>query len=204
MTSFPIIENVTLSDSNEIYPLIKSIRPDWTSSNTRLVTFTEGLTNQILGLFDTRTVDNDDSNALIIKIYGAKTELFIDRQSEINAMKIFSEHNVFSQHVLIQFNNGIIYEYASGIACSKADVRKENIARLIAIKLAQLHNVPISGNDKPYIILLLRRFIELLKESSFDLSSIISDINALDERILPRLMPNAELGKDLVQGLSKL
>ncbi|CAF4298063.1 unnamed protein product, partial [Adineta steineri] len=151
MTSYPIIENVTLSYSNitnEIYPLIKSIRSDWTSSNTRLVTFTEGLTNIILGIFDNRTPD-DDSNALIIKIYGIQTELFIDRQAEINAMIKFHEHGVFSQRVLIQFNNGIIYEFAS---------------------------------DK----------------NSFDLSSILSDIDIIEERILPRLVQNPKHGKDLV------
>jgi thiamine kinase-like enzyme len=144
------IENITLSFSNistEIYPLINSIRPDWTSLNTRLVTFTEGLTNIILGIFDNRTPD-DDSKTLIIKLYGAQTELFIDRQSEINAMNLFSEQNIFFQRVLIQFNNGIIYEYASGKACSRDDVREENIARLIAIKLAQIHNIPIQTTEK--------------------------------------------------------
>ncbi len=179
MTSLPIIENVTLSFaniSNDIYPLIHSIRPDWMSSNTRLVTFTEGLTNIILGLFDNRTPD-DDSKTLIIKIYGSQTELFIDRQSEINAMNLFSRENVFSQRVLIQFNNGIIYEYASGRTCSRDDVQNENISRLIAIKLAQFHNVPIEKPAKPYIISLSRKFLELLHESSFDLSSIKSDLS---------------------------
>jgi ethanolamine kinase len=113
-------------------------------------------------------------------------------------MNLFSKQNVFSQRVLIQFNNGIIYEYASGKTCSRDDVRKDNIARLIAIKLAQFHNVPIQKTEKPYIISLSRRFIELLNKSSFDLSSIISNINIIEERILPNLIPNAQLGKDLV------
>ncbi|CAF2667776.1 unnamed protein product [Rotaria sp. Silwood2] len=200
MNSFPIIENFTLSLSNvstEIYSLINSIRPDWTPLNTRLVTFTEGLTNIILGLFDTRTLD-DESKTLIIKIYGAQTELFIDRQAEINAMRVSSEHGVFSQRVLIQFNNGIIYEYASGKPCSRENVRKENIARLIATKLAQFHNIPSEKTEKPYIILSLRRFIQLLNASSIDLSSIRADIDTIEECILPRLISNAEFGKDLV------
>ncbi|CAF1343798.1 unnamed protein product [Rotaria sordida] len=200
MEQFPIIENVSLSFQNvstEIYSLINSIRPDWTPLNTRLVTFTEGLTNIILGLFDTRTPD-DQSKTLIIKIYGNQTELFIDRQSEINAMSLTYEYGIFSQRVLIQFNNGIIYEYASGKPCSRDDVRKENIVRLIATKLAQFHNIPYQKIEKPYIIIVLRRFIQLLNESSFDLSSIKSDIDIIEEHILPRLIPNAELGKDLV------
>ncbi|CAF4303279.1 unnamed protein product, partial [Adineta steineri] len=99
MTSHPIHENVTISLenlSNEIYKLISSIRPDWNSSNTRLVTFTEGITNSIVGLFDTRTTD-DESEALVIKIFGSNTELFIDRSSEMNAMIKLSENKVLSQ-----------------------------------------------------------------------------------------------------------
>lgn len=200
MTTYSIMENIVLSYSNisnEIYPLIHTIRPDWTSTNTRLVTFTEGLTNIILGLFDNRTPE-DDSTGLIIKLYGEKTELFIDRQAEINAMTIFSKHNVFPQRVLLQFQNGVIYEYASGKACSREDVRKEDISQLIAIKLAEFHNVPYERMEKPYIIILLKRFVELLNETSFDLLSIKSDIDLIENIILPKLIPNPKLGKDLV------
>ena len=167
MKSLPVIvENVTLSLSSvaqEIYPLIRSIRPDWTDSNTRLVTFTEGITNAILGLFDSRTPD-DDQQALVIKLFGAHTELFIDRQSELNAMLTLAEHGVLTQRVLIQFNNGIIYQYAQGQPCSREQVRQENIARLIAIKLAHFHSVPIQHNEKPYLISLLRQFLRLLDD----------------------------------------
>ncbi|CAF5120416.1 unnamed protein product, partial [Rotaria sp. Silwood1] len=38
-------------------------RSYWTQSNTHLVTFTEGLANIILDIFDSRTSDHD-SNAL--------------------------------------------------------------------------------------------------------------------------------------------
>jgi ethanolamine kinase len=167
MTSYPIVVNVTLSlsrISDEIYKLISLIRPDWNSSNTRLVKFTEGITNAILGLFDNRTGD-DESNGLVIKLFGAHTELFIDRQSELNSMIKLSKDGVLSQHILIQFNNGLIYEYACGKACSREDVRKENIAKLIAIKLAQFHSVPIDKIEKPHIILILRKFLQLINEN---------------------------------------
>ncbi|CAF0968152.1 unnamed protein product [Rotaria sordida] len=203
MYSYPIVKNVTLSlsnISNEIYEVINEIRPDWNSSNTRLVPFTEGITNAILAIFDNRTFD-DQSNGLIIKLFGAHTELFIDRQSEINAMVKLSQYGVLSQHVLIQFNNGIIYEFTRGEACSREDVTKENISKLIAIKLAQFHSIPVEKYEKPYIISLIRRFIELISENEEqkkEISSIISDIDTIEEVILPKLVPNGELGKDLV------
>jgi ethanolamine kinase len=192
---------MNLSLSN-IYELISPIRPDWNSSNTRLVTFTEGITNTILGLFDTRTPD-DESNALVIKLFGAHTELFIDRSSEFNAMMKLSKDGVLAQHVLVQFENGVIYEYASGQACSREDVRKENIAKLIAIKLAEFHSVKIEKIEKPFLISIIRKFIQLINENeeqrkSLEIQSIISDVDIIEARILPKLVPNAEIGKDLV------
>ncbi|CAF3807633.1 unnamed protein product [Adineta steineri] len=203
MISHPIHENVTISLenlSNEIYKLTSSIRPDWNSSNTRLVTFTEGITNSIVGLFDTRTPD-DESEALVIKIFGSNTELFIDRSSEMNAMIKLSENKVLSQRVLIEFNNGLIYEYASGRACSREDVRKDNISKLIAIKLAQFHNVPMTKNETPHTITLIRKFIKLINENknkTEDISKYMSDIDIIEKRILPHLIPNPLIGKDLV------
>ncbi|CAF3281491.1 unnamed protein product [Rotaria socialis] len=203
MCSYPIIENITLSLSNisdDIFKLISKIRPDWNSSNTRLITFTEGITNAILGLFDSRTSDNE-SKGVIIKIFGSKTELFIDRSEEIDAMIKLSECGVLSQHILIKFNNGIVYDFTNGKPCSRDDVRKENISKLIAIKLAQMHSVPIEKYETPHIILLLRKFIQLISEneqSKKEISSIISDIDIIEQHILTDIVPNAELGKDLV------
>ena len=167
MHSHPIIQNITLSISNisnEIYEVIAPIRPDWNSSNTRLISFREGITNAIFGLFSNRNCD-DKSDGLVIKLFGAHTELFIDRQSELNSMVTLSKAGVLSQHVLVQFNNGLVYDYAVGEACSRDEVREENIAKLIAIKLAKFHSIPIEKYEKPFIISLLRRFIQLINEN---------------------------------------
>ena len=190
VTSSPIVVNVTLSSSSlatEIYPLISSIRPDWTSVNARLVTFTEGLTNQIFGLF------KDQAEELVIKLYGVQTDLFIDRESEIRAMTLLSDAGVFEQRVLIRFNNGIIYQYARGCVCSRENVRTDPIRPLIARKLAQFHSVPVVEVGRPYVYSLLHRFLQLLDNQPMDLSSIQSDVNRIEEEILPRLIPNAEL-----------
>ena len=202
MTTQPIVENrtLTLSNiSNEIYEIIPIIRPDWNASNTRLVTFTEGITNSILGLFNTRTPD-DESDALVIKLFGEHTELFIDRNAEIHAMMKLSENNVLSQRVLIQFKNGLVYEFAAGRACSKQEVRDEHISKLIAAKLAQFHNVPLKEtNEEPYVITLIHKFIQLIDEHQItDISQIKSDMKTIEKVILPDLVPNPQIGQDLV------
>ncbi|CAF3949886.1 unnamed protein product, partial [Rotaria sp. Silwood1] len=158
MRSLPIVQNATLSAatiSTEIFAVIAPIRPDWNSSNTRLVTFPEGLTNTMMGLFDNRT-PNDESQALVIKIFGAQTELFMNRQIEIEAMGTLAEHGVIAQRCLIQFNNGIIYEYVPGIPCLPSDLIKEHIAPLVAAKMGHMHSIPMEQNKQPFIVTLLQ------------------------------------------------
>ncbi|CAF4605762.1 unnamed protein product, partial [Rotaria sp. Silwood2] len=118
-----------------------------------------------------------------------------------NAMVKLSEYGVLTQRVLIQFNNGIIYEFTTGEACSREDVRKDNISKLIATKIAQFHSIPNDKYEKPYIISLIRKFIQLISENEQqkkEISTLISDADIIEECILPHLIPNAELGKDLV------
>lgn len=206
MESKPLIVNQNLSLENlsdEIYPLIKSIRPDWNSSNTRLVKFTEGITNTILGLFST-TKENDvnEDNALVIKLFGNHTELFIDRQSEFESMIKLSSNGVLSQKILIEFSNGVIYEYASGRACSRDDVRQEHIAQLIAMKLAEFHSVPvIKQDDEPLFLILSKKFLHLLNDYQEEKENIriyLSDLNRIEKEILPQIKLNDQLGSDLV------
>ena len=102
---------------------------------------------------------------MVIKLFGTNTDLFIDRQLEYDAMVKLSKYGVLSQHVLIQFVNGMIYEYVSGQVCSRENVRKEHIAKLIAIKLAQFHSVPIEKSEKPYVISSIRQLIQIINQN---------------------------------------
>lgn len=143
--------------------MISTIRHDWDASNTIIKPFNQGLTNKIVGLFNSRC-PNDESQAIIVKIYGFQTELFIDREEEIEAMIKLVEHDVLKQKCLIRFNNGIIYEYAPGRPCSRDDIRNENISGLIAEKMAELHQVPINKCARPFIVGYLPKLIDLLKQ----------------------------------------
>ncbi len=157
----PLFSSITLSISSlstDIFHLIAPIRPNWSSSNTQLHQFTDGITNTIFGLFD----NSDPSEALVIKIFGLKTEEFIDRNVELHILTILSEHK-FAEPVLLRFNNGIIYKFVSGEICTRDDIRNMTIAPLIARQMAKLHSLTIKDiNQKPCLIPLMRKFLTLL------------------------------------------
>ncbi|CAF1205079.1 unnamed protein product [Adineta steineri] len=76
-----LVSSTTLSItslSTDIYPLIVPLRPDWSPHNTHLRQLTGGINNVAFGLFN----NLDQLDALVIKIFGLHTEVFIDRNVE--------------------------------------------------------------------------------------------------------------------------
>ncbi|CAF3339809.1 unnamed protein product [Rotaria sp. Silwood2] len=115
-------------------------------------------------MFDLRT--DDTSSGLVIKIFGDKTEILIDRQNEKEVMLALASRQL-AKPFLLQFGNGIIYGFTPGDVCSREDIAKDEIRPLIARKLAQFHSVPLSDEQRqkgPCVIPLIRKFIALLEQ----------------------------------------
>jgi ethanolamine kinase len=148
--------------STDIFPLITSLRPNWFPSNTHLQQFTGGISNTTFGLFD----NSDRSEALVIQIFGAKTEEFIDRDAELDILHILSQYQL-AQPVLLQFVNGIIYKYVPGEICTRDDIRNMQIAPLIARQMAKLHSIPLTNkNQRPCLMPLMRKFLKLIDKDN--------------------------------------
>jgi thiamine kinase-like enzyme len=114
-------------------------------------------------MFDLRT--NDTSSGLVIKIFGNQTELLIDRQSEKEAMLTLASRQL-AKPLLLEFGNGIIYGFTPGVACSREDIKTDEIRSLIARKLGQFHSVPLSDEQRkkgPCLIPVLRKFVAFIE-----------------------------------------
>jgi len=161
----PLISSTVISVSSlltDIFPLIAPLRLNWSSSNTHLQQFTGGINNTTFGLFN----NVDRSEALVIKIFGSKTEEFIDRDAELDTLCILS-HYQLAQPVLLQFANGIIYKFIAGEICTRDNIRDIKIAPLIACQMAKLHSVPIRDkNQKPCLVPLMRKFLTLINNDN--------------------------------------
>jgi ethanolamine kinase len=162
----PLVSSITLSSSTlstDIFPLIVLLRPDWSSRNTHLQQFTDGMTNTIFGLFD----NTNQSEGLVIKIFGSKTEEFIDRDAELHTLHTLSQHEL-AQPILLQFTNGVIYKFVPGEICTRDDIRDIKIAPLIPQKMAKLHTIHIEDkNQKPCLVPLMRKFLALMDNDHY-------------------------------------
>ena len=56
--------------------IIPMVRPEWQSKQHQFKFFSEGITNKLVGVH----VGDD---MILIRVYGNKTEMFVDRQAEI-------------------------------------------------------------------------------------------------------------------------
>ena len=172
--------------STEIFPLIATLRPNWSPSNTHLEQFTGGINNTTFGLFD----NSDPSKALVIKIFGSKTEEFIDRHAELDTLQYLSQYQL-AQPVLLQFANGFIYKFITGEICTRDDIRNIKIAPLIAQQMAKLHSIPLkSKNQKQCLIPLMQKFLALIDNDHNsrpeDFISLSSDVAWAEKDVLPQ------------------
>jgi ethanolamine kinase len=120
------------------------------------------MTNTIFGLFD----NTNQSEGLVIKIFGSKTEEFIDRDAELHTLHTLSQHEL-AQPILLQFTNGVIYKFVPGEICTRDDIRDIKIAPLIAQKMAELHTIHIEDkNQKPCLVPLMRKFLALMDNNN--------------------------------------
>ncbi|KAI2564820.1 ethanolamine kinase 1, partial [Homo sapiens] len=106
-------------------------RPHWDPQEVTLQLFTDGITNKLIGCY----VGNTMEDVVLVRIYGNKTELLVDRDEEVKSFRVLQAHGCAPQ-LYCTFNNGLCYEFIQGEAldpkhvCNPAIFRSEEQKRL--------------------------------------------------------------------------
>ncbi|TVY88357.1 Ethanolamine kinase, partial [Lachnellula willkommii] len=140
----PLSFNQTDSNTSALR-LIYTLRPEWehNGGKVELVRFTDGITNTLLKLVNKRpglSEEEIDSEAVLLRAYGQGTSLIIDRERETQNHELLMQHNLAPQ-LLARFHNGMLYRFIRGSVTQPADLRKEDIWRAVARRLAEWHAV---------------------------------------------------------------
>lgn len=125
--------------------LILTLRPDWEHTNGRIefVRFTDGITNTLLKAMNIRpglTEEEVDNEAVLLRAYGKGTDVIIDRERETQNHELLMQYGL-APKLLARFHNGMLYRFIRGAVTSPADLRREQIWRGVAKKLAQWHAI---------------------------------------------------------------
>ncbi|KAB5541921.1 hypothetical protein PHYPO_G00085530 [Pangasianodon hypophthalmus] len=116
--------------------LIKALRPHWKPTEVKMKTFTDGITNKLIGCY----VGGALQDVVLVRIYGNKTELFVDRDNEVKSFRVLQAHRC-APRLYCTFNNGLCYEFLEGVALEPEHIRNPAIFRLIARQMAKYHAI---------------------------------------------------------------
>ncbi|CAH2221260.1 ethanolamine kinase 2 isoform X2 [Pelobates cultripes] len=104
--------------------LIHELRPDWNPQDVQTKLFTDGLTNKLLACF----VDAKMDDAVLVRIYGKRTELFVNREDEVTSFQLLGAHGC-APALYCTFQNGLCYQFMRGLALGPEHVRDTQIFR---------------------------------------------------------------------------
>lgn len=126
--------------------------------------FTDGITNKLLGCFNAR----EEDDVILIRVYGNKTDLLIDRKAETQNIKLLHEAGL-APKLFATFNNGLVYQYVPGDVLTTESVRSKATYVLVAQTLADMHCVDSNGISKdPVLWDKLRQFLNLVPDQFRD------------------------------------
>ncbi|EDX01894.2 ethanolamine kinase [Drosophila yakuba] len=167
--------------------LLKVIRPTWDLSHVEFKSFTDGITNKLVGCFhkeisklsdenggpylpiktktqglspvqseDPVIIEKDDDdytddraaddgspvqysdNVVLVRIYGNKTDLLIDRKAETQNFLLLHTYGL-APSLYATFKNGLVYEYVPGTTLNTDSVLCPEIWPLVARRMAEMH-----------------------------------------------------------------
>ncbi|XP_029947789.1 ethanolamine kinase 2 isoform X2 [Salarias fasciatus] len=139
--------------------LLKELRPAWDPSRVHTKLFTDGTTNKLVGFY----VDERPEDVVLVRVYGNKTELIVDRDNELRSFQVLHA-NGCAPRLYCSFQNGICYEFIQGEALGPQDVRDPALLRLIAREMARIHAIHAHNGciPKPDLFITMQKYFSLV------------------------------------------
>ncbi|XP_061437200.1 ethanolamine kinase 1-like, partial [Lethenteron reissneri] len=84
--------------------------------------FTDGMTNKLVGC----SRGDGSEDVVLVRVYGNKSELFVDRDSELESFQVLQAYGC-APRLYCTFLNGFCYEFVHGHVLDTALVRQPDI-----------------------------------------------------------------------------
>lgn len=86
--------------------------------------FTDGITNKLVACY----VEEDMRDCVLVRVYGERTELLVDRENEVRNFQLLRAHGC-APKLYCTFQNGLCYEYMRGMALGPEHIREPRLFR---------------------------------------------------------------------------
>ncbi|XP_028286383.1 ethanolamine kinase 1 [Parambassis ranga] len=146
-----------------ILDLLRRLRPHWKAPDIQMKTFTEGITNQLIGCY---VGSLQEPGCVLVRLYGRMTELYVNRDREVEMFHVFHAHGC-GPEIYCSFQNGICYEFVKGSVLDDQLLRQPSIYRLIAAEMGKIHSIqPECGLPvEPILWTKMSHFLKLMQSS---------------------------------------
>ncbi|XP_015339380.1 ethanolamine kinase 2 isoform X1 [Marmota marmota marmota] len=150
-------------DQDDILPgalrLIQELRPHWKPEQVQTKRFTDGITNKLVACY----VEEDMQDCVLVRVYGERTELLVDRENEVRNFQLLRAHGC-APKLYCTFQNGLCYEYMQGVALGPEHIQDPRLFRLIALEMAKIHTIHANGSlPKPTLWHKMHSYFTLVK-----------------------------------------
>lgn len=110
------------------------------------------------------------NEVLLVRIYGNKSELMIDRAAEKRNMAMLFKAGLAPQ-LYATFQNGLVYDFVPGVTLNFKSVNEPKIWRLVAANMARMHKLPLTPEEaksEPMLKTKYIKFLDLIPETFSD------------------------------------
>ncbi|KAM9705326.1 ethanolamine kinase 1 [Menidia menidia] len=161
--------------------LMKELRPNWKPAEIKLKFFTDGITNKLLGCY----VGAVMQDVVLVRVYGNKTELLVDRENEVKSFRVLQAHRC-APSLYCTFNNGLCYQFLPGAALEPQHIRSQPLCRLIARQLAKYHAIHAHNGWVPQSDLWMKmgKYFALISQQGDRLSVELPSLGVLRSELL--------------------
>ncbi|XP_015779994.1 PREDICTED: probable ethanolamine kinase [Acropora digitifera] len=126
-----------------IKPVLKQIRPQWDLEKVNFKEFNEGISNKLVGCI---LQGLEPEEMILFRLYGNKTELFIDRKKELETFQILHSKG-YGPPVYGTLENGIAYGFLAGDVLNPVTIADPHISSLCARHMARIHAIKIDHEN---------------------------------------------------------
>jgi len=119
------------------------------------------------------------NDAVLFRVYGAKTEVIIDRELE-NKIAAYLTQRGFGARVFGGVRNGRVEEWLSGSSLKPNDMLRGDLMPKIGAKLAEMHALDMPVSRNPSVWLTMEKWLEVALTVSFDEPERQAAYKALD------------------------
>lgn len=107
-----------------------------------------------------------DTDSVLFRVYGAKTEIIIDRNLENRITELLTQRG-FGARVYGAVRNGRVEQWLRGSSLKPSDLLREDLMPKIGAKLAEMHSLDLPISKAPSVWLTLEKWLEVALSVEF-------------------------------------